>query len=138
MRGIFYKTAKDAENAGFHPCKRCRSDLLDYQPMRDIAAEIKEKMDKTGRLNAKTLSEHVGLSLRRVTDIFKQAYGMTPKEYADSLRLRTAKELIVHIDKKIIDIAYLIGFSNLTAFNRFFKKQTGQAPTAYRKNHLCL
>ncbi len=106
--------------------------------MRDIAAEIKEKMDKTGRLNAKTLSKHVGLSLRRVTDIFKQAYGMTPKEYADSLRLRTAKELIVHTDKKIIDIAYLIGFSNLTAFNRFFKKQTGQAPTAYRKNHLCL
>lgn len=73
-----------------------------------------------GRLNAKTLSEHVGLSLRRVTDIFKQAYGMTPKEYADLLRLRTAKKLIAHTDKKIIDIAYLIVFSNLTAFNRFF------------------
>ncbi len=131
----YFKTAKEAEQAGFHPCKRCHSDLLDYQPMRDIAAEIKEKIDNAGRLRPKTLSEHVGLSLRRVTDIFKHAYGMTPKEYADVLRLHTAQTLIVHTDKKIIDIAYLIGFSNLTAFNRFFKKQTGQSPTAYRKNH---
>ncbi len=101
--------------------------------MRDIAAEIKQKIDKAGRLKQKALSDHVGLSLRRVTDIFKQTYGMTPKEYADLLRLRTAKDLIVHTDKKIIDIAYIIGFSSLAAFNRFFKKQTGQAPTTYRK-----
>lgn len=134
----YFKTAKDAENAGFNPCKRCRSDLLNYQPMRDIAVKIKEKIDNAGKLKQDTLSETVGLSLRRVTDIFKQTYGMTPKEYGGLLRLHTAKKLLLHTDKKIIDIAYIIGFSSLTTFNRFFKKQTGQAPTAYRKNHKCV
>ena len=47
--------------------------------MREIAAEIKARLDKASSLN------DVGLTPRRMTDIFKQEYGVTPKEYADSL-----------------------------------------------------
>ena len=70
-----------------------------------------------------------------MTDIFKQEYGVTPKEYADSLRLRTVKEMLAGSRKKVIDVAYQAGFSSLAAFNRFFKQQTGQTPTEYRKEH---
>ena len=72
---------------------------------------------------------------RRMTDVFKQEYGMTPKEYADPLRLREAKGLPAEASEKVIDIAYQAGFSSLAAFNRFFKQQAGQAPTEYRKEH---
>ena len=61
--------------------------------------------------------------------------GMTPKEYADPLRLREAKGLPAEASEKVIDIAYQAGFSSLAAFNRFFKQQAGQAPTEYRKEH---
>ena len=77
----------------------------------------------------------MGLTPRRMTDIFKQEYGVTPKEYADSLRLRTAKEMLTATEQKVIDVAYQAGFSSLAAFNRFFKQQTGQTPTEYRKDH---
>ena len=73
-----------------------------------------------------------------MTDVFKQEYGVTPKEYADSLRLRTAKEMLAGSSEKVIDVAYQVGFSSLAAFNRFFKQQTGQTPTAYRKEHQVL
>ncbi len=33
----YFKTAEQAMAAGFRPCKRCRSDLADYRPVRDIA-----------------------------------------------------------------------------------------------------
>ena len=97
--------------------------------MWEIAAEIKARLDKASSL------DDVGLTPRRMTDIFKQEYGVTPKEYADSLRLRTAKEMLAGSRKKVIDVAYQAGFSSLAAFNRFFKQQTGQTPTEYRKEH---
>ena len=125
----YFASGEEARTAGFRPCKRCRSDLLEYQPMREIAAEIKARLDKAASL------DDVGLTPRRMTDIFRQEYGVTPKEYADSLRLRTAKEMLAGSPEKVIDVAYQAGFSSLAAFNRFFKQQTGQTPTAYRKEH---
>lgn len=125
----YFTSGAEARAAGFRPCKRCRSDLLEYQPMRDIAAEIKARLDKALPLN------DVGLTPRRMTDIFKQEYGVTPKEYTDSLRLHAAKEMLSETQEKVSNVAYQAGFSSLTAFNRFFKQQTGQTPTAYRKEH---
>lgn len=125
----YFASGEEARTAGFRPCKRCRSDLLEYHPMREIAAEIKTRLDKAAPLG------DVGLTPRRMTDIFKQEYGVTPKEYADSLRLRAAKEILSTTTEKVIDVAYQAGFSSLVAFNRFFKLQTGQTPTEYRKEH---
>lgn len=30
---------------GFRPCKRCRPDMLDYQPVKDIAEKTKQLID---------------------------------------------------------------------------------------------
>ena len=105
----YFASGEEARAAGFRPCKRCRSDLLEYQPMREIAAEIKARLDKASSL------DDVGLTPRRMTDVFKQEYGVTPKEYADSLRLRTAKEMLAGSPEKVIDVAYQAGFSSLAA-----------------------
>lgn len=131
----FFSTARQARDAGFRPCKRCRSDLLDYQPMQDIAAEVKKKIDEAFTSQTKLYEQlqDVGLTFRRLTDIFRDEYGVTPKEYADSLRLNEAKNLLKSSDIKIIDIAFMTGFSSLSAFNRFFKNQTGQTPSEYRR-----
>ena len=100
--------------------------------MREIAAEIKARLDKAVPLDG------VDLTPRRMTDIFKQEYGVTPKEYADALRLRAAKEMLAASQDQVIDVAYQAGFSSLAAFNRFFKQQTGQTPTEYRREHQTL
>lgn len=124
----YFASGEEARAAGFRPCKRCRSDLLEYQPMREIAEAIKERLDRAASL------DDVGLTTRRMTDIFKQEYGVTPKEYADSLRMQTAKGMLTETREKVIDVAYQAGFSSLAAFNRFFKQHTGQTPTQYRKS----
>lgn len=131
----FFETSEQAQKAGFRPCKRCRSDLLYYQPMKWIAQDVKNKIEKAYReqiiLN-KELNE-IGISGRRLTDIFKDEYGMTPKAYADKLRLEEAKRLLRDTDKKIIDIAYAVGFESLSAFYHFFKQEICMTPSAYRK-----
>lgn len=131
---LYFETAQQAMHAGFRPCKRCRSDLLSYKPMLDIAAEVKRKLEMATVDNRASL-KNLGLTMRRLTDIFKQTYGVTPREYADALRLQTAQRLLVQTDDRIIDVAFQAGFSSLSAFNRFFKRQTGQTPSAYRKEY---
>ena len=131
----FFLTAQEARAAGFRPCKRCRSDLLDYQPMREIAEKVKAKIDHAFAEQEKFNHElaEIGLSPRRVVEVFKAEYGVTPKAYSDSLRLKEAQRLLLDTDTKVIDIAYQIGFGSLTAFYSFFKKETGKTPNEYRK-----
>lgn len=123
----YFSSGEEARAAGFRPCKRCRSDLLEYDPVQEIATEVRRKLDRMEAL------DDIGLTSRRLTDIFKQEYGVTPKEYMDELRLCKAKKMLEQTQEKVIDVAYQAGFSSLSAFNRFFKQQTGQTPTEYRK-----
>lgn len=131
----FFESSDDALNAGFHSCKRCRSDLALYQPMKDIASEIKRMIEDAFKaqteINRKI--KDIGVTQRRLTDIFKEEYGMTPKAYADSLKLQEAKRLLSDTGEKIIDIAHSIGFGSLSSFYSFFKKEIGMTPSEYRK-----
>lgn len=100
----FFDRASQAKEAGFRPCKRCRSDLLEYQPMKTIARNVKQKIE--------------------------EAF-VSQSEIYESLR--EAKRLLADTKDKVIDIAYATGFSSLSTFNRFFKQKTNVTPTQYRR-----
>ncbi len=132
---LFFGTASDAQKAGFKPCKRCRSDLLSYEPTRDISAKVKSLIDEMFFEQAKLKSElrGIGISYRQMVEIFKNEYGQTPKAYIDSLRIKEAKRQLAQTDTNITDIALSVGFGSLSAFYRLFKEHTGTTPAAYRK-----
>lgn len=133
----FFNTARQAENAGFRPCKRCRSDLSDYRPIRETAEQAKRTLDdsfgRTGGLNQKWCQ--MAVSRRRLAEIFQEEYGVTPSEYLSGLRLAKAKRLLAGSERPIMDIAFSAGFGGLSSFYRFFKKETGLSPAAYRREH---
>jgi AraC-like DNA-binding protein len=43
--------------------------------------------------------------------------------------------LLVETDDGIIDVAYSVGFGNLSVFYRFFKDAVGTTPAAFRKEN---
>jgi AraC family transcriptional regulator, regulatory protein of adaptative response / methylphosphotriester-DNA alkyltransferase methyltransferase len=133
----FFDTAEQARADGFRPCKRCRSDLLDYQPIKEIAEKTKQLLDYSfcKRCNPNQELKHLGVSQRRIVEIFKDKYGVTLSEYMGNLRLAEAKRLLSDTNDEIIDITYSIGFGGLSSFYRFFKNSTGLSPAAYRKDH---
>ncbi len=131
----FYKTANEAKSNGYRPCKRCRSDLLDYKPMKDIAQKLKQLIDsmfdEIESLNGEM--DKIGLSRKRMAEVFKEEYGMTPSFYVNNLRYQEAIKLLEQTDKEVIDIAYSVGFGSLSAFYKFFKERANLSPAAYRK-----
>ncbi|MEA5095045.1 MAG: Ada metal-binding domain-containing protein [Sedimentibacter saalensis] len=133
----FFDAAEQALAAGFRPCKRCRSDISDYQPMKEITGKAKQLLDesfyKRCELNHKL--QQLGISHHRMAELFKDEYGVTMSEYVGNLRLEEAKRLLLHTDDEIIEISCSVGFDGLSSFYRFFKKGTGISPAKYRKEH---
>ena len=67
---------------------------------------------------------------------FKNATGIGAIEYICQLRIKKACEMLRDYEDNISDIAAQCGFSNLSNFNRHFKKQLGITPSEYRKKML--
>jgi methylphosphotriester-DNA--protein-cysteine methyltransferase len=136
---LYFETIKQAEQAGHRPCKRCRPDLLEYRPIKEIAEKIKILLDNhfTQQKELAEKMEQIGVTYHRMVNIFKEYYGVTPKKYYDTLRLEEAKKKLLETNDTIIDIAYSVGFQSLSAFYKFFQKRMNSSPSKYRKekNH---
>jgi len=50
----------------------------------------------------------------------------------DGVKKKQAQYFLGQTDMSIVDIAFLLGYSEQSAFNRAFKKWTGCTPREYR------
>lgn len=64
--------------------------------------------------------------------VVKRVTGKTPLEMINGLLIINAKERLYTTNKPIKEIAFAMGFSNPSHFNRFFKEHTGTTPQQYR------
>jgi two-component system response regulator YesN len=65
---------------------------------------------------------------------FKHLTGKTINDYINCVRIEESKKLLKDSWMKIVDIAFAVGFADLSTFNRNFKKIVGITPSEYRKN----
>lgn len=81
------------------------------------------------------LAERFGLSVSRTTRIVRQACGQSFVQILTDTRIRTAASLLIHTHLSVLEVAEHSGFGDLSNFFRHFRKQTGQTPLAYRRQH---
>ena len=65
--------------------------------------------------------------------VFTKALGVTPHQYLLRSRLRHAARLLAGDDRSITDIAYDVGFGDLSNFVRTFRRAAGVSPRDFRK-----
>lgn len=75
----------------------------------------------------------VNVSERTLARRFAAETSMTWSQYLRRARLLRAMELLAAADPQIIDIAYAVGFTSVSAFNHAFRDFTGETPSGYRK-----
>jgi AraC family transcriptional regulator of adaptative response / methylphosphotriester-DNA alkyltransferase methyltransferase len=136
---LYFENLKQAEQAGYRPCKRCRPDILKYQPVREIAEKVKLLIDNnfTRQKELAEKTKRIGITYHRMVTIFKEYYHVTPKKYYDTLRIQEAKRKLLETNDTITDIAYSAGFQSLSAFYKFFQKSMNSSPAKYRKEKDC-
>ncbi|MFK7693762.1 helix-turn-helix domain-containing protein [Paenibacillus sp. HJGM_3] len=97
----------------------------------EIIAYCNEQYDKPLRLD--TIASRFYISPYHFARLFKKKTGFTFTEYLNTVRIREAQRLIRETRHKIIQVAGLVGFANVSHFNRKFKEVTGMSPLEYRK-----
>ncbi len=104
---------------------------------RDIIHDVIEhlKSNYSEKYNRHELARRFNLNEDYMGQIFKKTTGMNISTYVNKIRIDAALGLLTETEAKIIDIAYHIGFDNLTHFHRIFKNQTGMTPNEYRQRH---
>ncbi len=101
---------------------------------KEIIYQIQQHLDSNYRTgyNRLELAKQFNMHENYMVQLFKKTTGTTISNYVTSRRIMAAMRLIEKDEGRIIDIAYHVGFDNLTHFYRSFKKISGMTPNEYR------
>lgn len=78
-------------------------------------------------------ASEVGLSPFHFLRIFARVLGVTPHQYLVRSRLRDAARLLTDEARSITDVAFEVGFGDLSNFVRVFHRAAGVSPRGFRK-----
>lgn len=81
------------------------------------------------------IAEKLNVSIYYLSHVFKTLTGATVIEYRNELRLTKSKQLLLHTDKRIGEIALEVGFSNVAYFSEIFSRSEKISPSQYRNLH---
>ena len=135
----YYKTAAEAESAGYRPCLLCRPELAPGMSIADASASLSrraallfEETCGSGE-SLESLSGKLGCTARHLRRVFAAEFHVSPLRYLQTCRLLLAKNLLTSTNLSIIDTAMAAGFGSLRRFNAVFMKHYRMSPTALRR-----
>jgi len=76
----------------------------------------------------------VGLSRRMLHNRFKQAIGRSIHDEITRVRIQQVIRMLVETNMTVTEIALAMGYSGPEKLIRYFQRETGATPLAYRKN----
>lgn len=86
-----------------------------------------------GKVTKEHLGECIGRTPNHAATLFRQATGQTISEFVHSLRMRTALYMLTESLLTVTEISDYLGYSDVTYFQRVFKRALGHSPSAYLK-----
>lgn len=84
------------------------------------------------RLSVEKLAERVFITPSRLRQLFREETGLPIARYVREKRLDVAAAFLTHTHMRISAIPYAIGFGNLAAFDKAFRRRFRMAPKEYR------
>jgi AraC-like DNA-binding protein len=79
------------------------------------------------------VSQQAGLSPFHFLRLFARVLGVTPHQYLVRCRLRHAARLLADPARSVTDVAFDVGFADLSNFVRTFRRAAGVSPRTFRK-----
>jgi len=101
-----------------------------------VAAILRIEQSFTDELRLSDLAESTGLSPFHFLRLFKRETGVTPHRFLLQTRIRRALELVRDTSRPITDIAFDVGFADLSNFINAFRREVGVSPRHYRRSGL--
>ena len=122
----FFRTANEAQTAGFRPCKRCRPTAAQGSPLDKIRAHIEANLDRSVPLSE--LGRLVNLSPFTVQRLFKHELGVSPLQYQRALRAGSLRGALKQGDN-VTNAIYNAGFGSSS--RAYEGAQLGMTPARF-------
>lgn len=130
----FFRGPEAAEQAGYRACLRCRpqaqSGNRESDGVKEICRFIEQHLDEP--LTLGRLGEQFQQSPFHLQRRFKAVVGITPREYADSCRLRLLKRNLQSGDS-VTRAMYDAGYGSSSRLYERTAAQLGMTPDKYRR-----
>jgi AraC family transcriptional regulator of adaptative response / DNA-3-methyladenine glycosylase II len=135
----FFRSAAEAERAGYRACLLCRPELAPGgAPLEAVTRLVTSALSRidAGALDegsVDALAAELGVTGRHLRRAFDAELGVTPIGLAQSRRLATAKRLLHDTALGLADVALASGFGSVRRFNAAFRERFGRPPSALRR-----
>jgi AraC family transcriptional regulator, regulatory protein of adaptative response / DNA-3-methyladenine glycosylase II len=134
----FFPHQGAAEAAGFRACRRCRPEASpgspDWNTRRDLVARA-VRLISDGYVDEHGiggLARRLAVTERHLHRLVVAELGTGPLTLARTVRLQTARRLLIETSVPITEIAFASGFSSVRQFNASFQESYRQPPSALR------
>jgi AraC-like DNA-binding protein len=125
LAGRFVELASGTARKSASPTARDRRRAVETALWIDEHSDSPIDLDDAAR--------QAGLSPFHFLRLFSRVLGVTPHQYLVRSRLRRAARLLTDDDIPVTDIAYDVGFGDLSNFVRTFHRAAGVSPSRFRQ-----
>ncbi len=139
----FFPSPADALAQGYRPCARCLGrDVSIGQTERTLVQRLCRGIEHTiesgeatgfsdpGRPTLRVLARHAGLGPFRLLRLFRRVLGITPRQYADAVRLRRFKHSL-RKGGNVTTAIYDAGYGSSSRLYERSTAQLGMTPGSY-------
>ncbi|HEY9619225.1 MAG TPA: bifunctional DNA-binding transcriptional regulator/O6-methylguanine-DNA methyltransferase Ada [Crinalium sp.] len=131
---LFFQSCKDAEAAGFRPCKRCKPNgISPHAEKVDLIARVCQLIATSETpLSLQELAKFAGLSSYHFHRVFKNIVGITPKEYMMMQRSNRVRDGLQQANS-VTQTIYDAGFESSSRFYEHAENMLGMKPMRYKQ-----
>lgn len=105
----------------------------DHSVIEALLMFIGDNIHEPKKLTLNALSENFHYSPNYIGTLFKKKMGVTLSDYINLQKLRLIERRLKYGKSSVKEIAFDFGFVDESHFNKFFKKQKGLTPSAYKE-----
>ena len=129
---LLFSQPDAAEHAGYRACRRCHPRQARRSPQAELVRRVCSEIESSdeGAPSLKILAKRSGLSAAHLQRTFRQAMGITPRQYAEALRVARFKSEL----RKGKDVTTALHEVSYGSTSRLYEKsdaQLGMTPATY-------
>lgn len=109
----------ESKGGGMHPALRKALDIMDSR--------------LRGTLSIGELRRRCSCSPMTLHRLFKDRFGKPPMEYFIETKMEIARDMLVHSEMPVKEVAAQLGYSSPLYFSSEFRKRLGASPSKFRK-----
>lgn len=129
----FVRTWEEAETKGFRACLRCQPKLeIVINPQVETVLQACELIETEENISLESLAEELKISPYHLQRTFKEIIGVSPKKYAENLRLAKFKSEIKQ-GSDVVTAMYESGYGSSSRLYENITDKLGMTPKTYQK-----